>query len=152
MNFFEPPELVGQSARPPFNPPSCPAVRVGEPVDISNVPIYPYIEEARVYYGGQVPPGAGSVLWFAFGRRSPEGDLPNYAETQALTVGVGSPLAAIVHELEANPHDPRLERIRAAVVARTVRCPGAVQGECWALGKEAVEEVLTGVLALPPEA
>jgi len=77
-----------------------------------------------------------------YGERDKDGYRTDTVNTDAVTLEAGDPLLAVVEELDGKPDDPRIERARQAFCDRVLRCKGPVNGECWALGRRAVDEVL----------
>jgi hypothetical protein len=142
---FELTDFLGEPHSFTFDPPSCPVSRHGVPIDILHAPIEVYVIDSL----NEEPPTTLDI-WLTFGGRDTEGDLVNFIETDVLRADVGDPLLATASDIERAPQDPRLERIRQELCSRVVQCPGPVDGECWALGTQAVAAVFEQAGNAPP--
>jgi hypothetical protein len=142
-------EFLGKSVEPVFNPPSCPAGRVGKPINLSAVPAELMAGSVEVIEDSAAKALENSdraAVWMVFGQREDDDNLGDYVETDWIKIEDDDPLSPIVNELADKHDDPRIEHIRQTFCRRTLECRGPVNGECWALGKRAVDQVLRETL------
>jgi len=143
MRSFDFEEFFGKPVEVVFDPSSCPAVRLGKPLNLDTAPAE-LTEDPKS--GGSVVDPRRTYAWMAFGKREDDGNFGDMVQTDEVALDAGDPLFPVVKELGRNPEDPRIDRARQAFCDRAHQCRGPVNDECWALGEQAVRQVFRETL------
>ena len=133
----------------PFVPPTCPAVRAGHIPDLEQADF-----KLQVHILPQ-PPITEVIGVFG----DLDDDRPNMLKTGMVTAYSDLPWPQKAHQIAGlddtpaeessvsilNTESEMVERIRKLLCDRVANCRGVFDGECWALGTQAVREVIEGV-------
>lgn len=129
----------------PYLPPRCPVIRGGAEIDLSKAPFIWNSHDCQ-------NDGAGKpTVTEMFGSFVAGKDHEDFVETDSLIVPVGSADADLAFQIGDGENTrveegDRLELMRRKFCERIMQCHGVVNGECWALGSEAVHAVLREVV------
>lgn len=136
----------------PFVPPQpiCPANQNGHIPDLGAVPF-----ELGIDSGTRRPTDIGGE----FRVYDKGGKTTDFVETDIMQLPPDSPLVKRIEELaytktesgsRGRPLDstesPFVNQVRVRFCKRVAKCQGVIEGECWALGKSAVREVIEEAL------
>lgn len=133
----------------PVVPPSCPTPKEGFIPDLSDVPF-----ELQVRVSPNLSPPLTEVV-ATFGVAA-DGGPSHTVDTGFVVKYVDVPWSQRLHGLVGLPENPTkngsvavhntdnsfVENVRKQFCARVAKCEGVIDGECWALGRKAVIEVI----------
>lgn len=137
----------------PFVPPNpvCPAGQEGTIPDISAVTFRLSLDP----HPGQEEPAG---VWGAFNTVDELGDQKDLVQTDVWELPPDSPTIRrlydllptrgdrLAYQLVGHTGSPFVEKVRRRFCERIADCQGIVNGECWALGATAVQEVIEETL------
>lgn len=144
----------------PFVPPNpiCPAEQIGNIPNLDEVDFELYVFTSPTHLRITEIRGAFGGVW------NEEGEYVRVVSTPFVEVPIDSPLANEVYRLAedltdaqtnarstaiSNTESEPVEQIRQQLCERVANCQGVVNGECWALGRTAMKEILEEVLQMP---
>jgi hypothetical protein len=127
-----------------FYVPLCPTERHGEEVDLTTADFSWHIFDSAPDESGRL---TTTELIAAFNTGD---DHENLVESDTVKVPLDSDLSVRARQLGDGgegifSEGPRIEEMRQFFCERVANCHGVINGECWALGASAVQEVLSQV-------